>query len=273
MLRHWRRVRRKSQLALALESDVSPRHLGFVECGRANPSREMVLLLARALDVPLRERNELLVAAGYAPMYRETGLAAPELAQARKALEYILRQQEPYPAVVMDRHWNLVMTNESARRFFDTLMGPGPPGPVNIIRMMFHPEALRPFVGNWESVAETLVQRLHREAVGSVADEETMRLLEEVLGYPGVPREWRTPGLEATALPFVPIEFRSGELVLKYFSTVTTLGTPLDITLQEIRIESFHPADETTERYARETAAQAVGGKVLAHEHEYSGIV
>jgi transcriptional regulator with XRE-family HTH domain len=252
LLQRWRRLRRKSQLALALEADVSARHLGFVESGRANPSREMVLLLARALDVPLRERNELLVAAGYAPMYRETGLAAPELSQARKALEYILRQQEPYPAVVMDRHWNVVMTNAAAQRFFGALGGARPDGPANIMRLMFHPDALRPFVGNWPAVAEALVQRLHREAVGGVADDETLQLLEEVLAYPGVPHEWRTPGLEATALPFLPIEFHAGELVLKYFSTVTTLGTPLDITLQEIRIESFHPADETTERYARE---------------------
>jgi transcriptional regulator with XRE-family HTH domain len=254
-------VRRKSQLALALDANVSARHLGFVEGGRATPSRELVLVLADALDVPLRERNELLVAAGYAPIYRETGLAAPEMARARTALECILRQQEPHPAVVMDRHWNIVMTNAAAAAFFGSLPKPSIPGPANIIRLMFHPEALRPFVQNWELVAEALVQRLHREAVGGVPDDETTRLLEEVLGYPGVPREWGRLRPDASALPFLPIEFRVGDRVLKYFSTVTTLGTPLDITLQEIRIECFHPSDDATEQYGRSTAVTGIAGR------------
>src|SRR5687767_8579598 len=140
LIQHWRRARKKSQLALAVQAGVSARHLGFLEIGRANPSREMVLLLAGVLDVPLRERNGLLLAAGYAPMYRETGLDAPEMQHARKAVEMILQHQEPYPAVVMDRHWNMLTCNAAAERFFAQLVSLPASGPrPNIIRLMFDP--------------------------------------------------------------------------------------------------------------------------------------
>jgi transcriptional regulator with XRE-family HTH domain len=253
LLQHWRHARKKSQLALALQAGISARHLGFVEIGRAHPSREMVLLLAGVLDVPLRERNALLLAAGYAPLYRETGLAAPELEHAGKAVSLILQHQEPYPAVVMDRHWNILTSNAGAARFFArliTLPSGGPP--ANVIRLMFDPDGLRPHVANWEAVAESLVQRIHREALGGVADPPTLELLEEVLAYPGVPKRWRSPDLSAFPKPYVAVEFRKGELALDFFSTVTTLGTPLDITLQEIRIECFFPANERTAARARE---------------------
>jgi transcriptional regulator with XRE-family HTH domain len=248
LLQHWRRLRRKSQLALALQAGVSARHVGFVEVGRANPSREMVLLLAGVLDVPLRERNALLLAAGYAPIYRETGLDAPEMEHARKAVELILRHQEPYPAVVMDRYWNVLTTNEAAGRFFSRLIAlPTSGPPPNIIRLMFDPAGVRPFVANWESVAEALVQRIHREALGGVPDRATTALLDEVLAFPGVPSRWRSPDLLAPfPRPYVAVQFRKGDLALDFFSTVTTLGTPLDVTLQEIRIECFFPADGVT---------------------------
>jgi transcriptional regulator with XRE-family HTH domain len=250
LIQHWRHARKKSQLALALQAGVSARHLGFLEIGRANPSREMVMLLAGVLDVPLRERNALLLAAGYAPMYTETGLDAPEMEHARKAVAMILQHQEPYPAVVMDRHWNMLTCNSAAERFFSelvTLPTGGPP--PNIIRLMFDPAGLRPFVANWEAVAEALVQRIHREALGGVPDLTTVALLEEVLGYPGVPARWGAPDLLAPfPKPYLPVQFRKGDLVRDFFSTVTTLGTPLDVTLQEIRIECFFPADEQTAR-------------------------
>jgi transcriptional regulator with XRE-family HTH domain len=255
LIQHWRRVRRKSQLALALQAGVSARHLGFLEIGRANPSREMVLLLAGVLDVPLRERNALLLAAGYAPIYRETGLDAPEMEHARKAVELILRQQEPYPAVVMDRHWNILSSNTAADRFFGQLLAVPGSLPANIVRLMFDPAGLRPYVANWESVAEALVQRVHREALGGVPDEITERLLKEVLAYPGVPRSWGAPDLLAPApRPCLALQFRKGALAMDFFSSVTTLGTPLDITLQEIRIECFFPANENTEIAARRLA-------------------
>lgn len=247
LIQHWRRARKKSQLALALQAGISARHLGFVEVGRANPSREMVLLLAGVLDVPLRERNALLLAAGYAPLYRQTVLGAPEMEHANRALGLILEHQEPYPAVVMDRHWNMLTSNAGALRFFGELVAlPSGGPPANIIRLMFDPAGLRPYVANWESVAEALVQRIHREALGGIADAATASLLEEVLAYPGVPKRWRTPDLLALPTPYLAVEFRKGDLTMDFFSTVTTLGTPLDVTLQELRIECFFPANEQT---------------------------
>ena len=255
LLKHWRHVRRQSQLTLSLEAGVSPRHLGFIEVGRAKPSREMVLTLAKALDVPLRERNDLLLAAGFAPMYHETGLSEPAMAQARGALDSILRQQEPFPAVVMDRYWNILLTNDAAPRFFGLFVDLGAePAPANVLRMMFDPSKLRPFVQNWESVAEALIHRVHREAVGGVADSRTVALLGELLSYPDVPRRWHVPDLTRVSPPFLPVEFRTSDRVMRFFSTVTTLGTPQDITLQEIRIECFFPADPDTEQHARNSA-------------------
>jgi len=253
LLQQWRRVRGKTQLDLALEAEVSPRHLSFVETGRSTPSREMVLLLASALEVPLRERNILLGAAGYAAVYSETRLEAPELEPARLALELILAHQEPYPAVVMNRHWDLVSSNVAARIFFSFLLGElGEAAPApNVVRLMFHPDGLRPYVTNWEVVASSLIQRVHREAVGGLADEATRRLLDEVLGYPGVPKPWRLHDPTAPVAPFVPIAFRKDDVSMRWFSAVTTLGTPQDVTLQELRVECFFPADRDTAEQAR----------------------
>jgi transcriptional regulator with XRE-family HTH domain len=245
LLQHWRRERRMSQLALSTEAGVTPRHVSFVESGRANPSREMVLTLARALDVPLRERNQMLLAAGYAPLYRETGLDAEQLAQVRAALDRMLEHHEPFPAVVMDRHWNVLMANGPASAMFAFLLGDeGGGDPPNVVRLMFGP--LRPYVANWEQTGEALVQRVHREAVGGMPDPETLRLLDDVLSLPGVPAEWRRPDFNAGALPILPVEFARGEVAVSYFSMVTTVGTPQDVTLQEIRVEAFFPADERT---------------------------
>jgi transcriptional regulator with XRE-family HTH domain len=254
LLKHWRQVRRKSQLTLAHEANVSPRHLGFIEVGRATPSRDMVLTLAAALDVPLRERNDLLLAAGYAPIYRETGLTDPALAQARQALDRILLQQEPFPAVIMDRYWNIALTNGAASRFFGLLLGSAAGGPANVLELMFDPARLRPFVANWEAVAEALIQRVHREAVGGATDAKTAALLQRLFSYAGVPSRWKVPDLSVVAGPFLAIDFRKDDLLMRFFSTVTTLGTPHDITLQEIRIECFFPADVETEKRARELA-------------------
>lgn len=252
LLQYWRKARSLSQLALAHEADVSPRHICFLETGRAKPSREMVMLLSQVLDVPLRERNAMLLAAGFAPMFTESRLDAPELRAVRTALLAILRQQEPYPAVVMNRHWDLVQVNEAAGRFFGLLLGDrAATEPANVVRLMFDPNGLRPFVTNWDIVAETLLQRVHREAVGGVPDATTEELLAEVLAYPGVPSHLRSLSLAAPTVPVIPICFRKGEHVFNYFSAVTTLGTPQDVTLQEMRIEAFFPADPATEERAR----------------------
>jgi len=257
LLQYWRKARRLSQLALAVEAEISARHLCFVESGRAKPSREMILILANALEVPLRERNALLLAAGFAPLYRESKLDAPELKSVRAALEAILRQQEPYPAVVMNRHWDILNSNAGAARFFGHLLGGrAPDGPANVLRMMFHPKGLRPFVENWESVAEALIHRVHREAVGGVSDDATLKLIEEITGYPGVPKRWRALNLEVPLVPVIPVTFRRNGKAFAFFSTVTTLGTPQDVTLQEIRLECFFPADADTERHARDLARE-----------------
>jgi len=256
LLRSWRKTRSLSQLALALEAEVSPRHICFLETGRAKPSRDMVVLLSNVLGVPLRERNTMLLAAGFAPMYRESKLDAPELGAVQTALQAILRQQEPFPAVVMNRHWDLLQGNRAAGRFFGLLLADRTvPEPMNVVRLMFDPQGLRPYVANWEAVAETLLQRIHREAVGGVPDAATDRLLNEVLDYPDVPKQLSRLNLAAPSVPVIPICFRKGEHAFNFFSAVTTLGTPQDVTLQELRIEAFFPADSATEESSRALAA------------------
>jgi len=258
LLQYWRRARNLSQLALAHEANVSPRHVCFVETGRPKPSRDMVLLLTDALAVPLRERNAFLLAAGFAPMFRESALDEPELAPVRTAIDAILKQQEPYPAVVMNRRWDIVATNAAATRFFGMLLDgrTPPPGANNVLRLMFHPDGLRPSVENWDAVAQALVHRVHREAVGGALDDAGRQLLSEVLSYPGVPLHWRTPNLGAPLIPVVPVNFRYGDHSFHFFSAVTVLGTPQDITLQELRVECFFPLDDATAAAARNLLAR-----------------
>ena len=262
LFRHWRGVRRLSQLALALEAGTTPRHVSFIETGRSQPSRAMVLRLARVLDVPIRERNQILLAAGYAPLYPETGLAGAEAAQVRAALARILAAQEPYPAVVMDRYWNLLGGNAAAEALFAWLLGDraGEEG-ANVIRLFFDPDGLRPHVENWEEAAEALVQRMHREAVGGAPDAQTLALLAEALAYPGVPSAWQVPDFGRPLLPVVPVRFHRDGVTLSYFSTVTTLGTPQDAMLQEIRVESFHPADVSTANAAPVPGSRSPAGR------------
>src|SRR5215470_11919396 len=263
LLRHWRAQRRVSQLALAVEAEVSSRHISFIETGRAHPSREMVLLLAEVLEVPLRNRNELLTTAGYAPLYHETGLDAPSMAQLHRALDFILHQQEPYPTLVLDRHWNVLQVNNGSARFQSYFLNPmaiKELGPPNAMRLMFHPRALRPYIVNWEATAASLIQWLHRDAINGFGDAETRGLLEELLSYPDVPRHWRTFDFNASLVPFLAIHFRKHELDLQFFTTLTSLGTPYDIALQGLRIESFFPSDEATEAGIRRLAK----GEVLS---------
>jgi transcriptional regulator with XRE-family HTH domain len=244
LLQYWRQVRRMSQLALATEARVTPRHVSFVESGRASPSREMVLNLASTLDLPLRDRNQLLLAAGYAPLYQHTELDQPVMAPVRAAINRMLRQHEPYPAVMLSRHWDVLATNDSAAALFGWL---GPfSEPANVVRLMFDPAGLRPHVANWPDVARALIQRVHREAVGGVPDPTTVALLTEVLAAPGVPERWREPDFTKSLLPVIPVEFAKDDRVLRYFSMVTTVGTPQDIAAQEIRLESFFPTDDAT---------------------------
>jgi transcriptional regulator with XRE-family HTH domain len=250
LLRAWRQRRRLSQLDLAAEADISTRHLSFLETGRTQPSREMVLLLSRVLEVPLRGRNELLTAAGFAPVYRETTLDAPEMGQIRRALDFMLRQQAPNPAMVLDRHWNIVRTNEAMNRVMGLFLDPAATatlGPPNAMRLSYHPQGLRPYIVNWDATAAAFIQWLHRDLLRT-GDAETRRLLDELLSYPDVPRQWRALDLDASTAPFLAIELRKSDVHFSFFTVLASLGTPYDITLHELRIECFFPADEATER-------------------------
>ena len=253
LIRQWRERRRMSQLALAIEAEISSRHISFMETGRSHPSREMVILLAEVLDVPPRARNDLLAAAGFAPVYRESNLDAPEMAQFRRALDFLLRQQEPYPAIVLDRYWNVLLANEGTDRFMGLFLdaeAAAELGPPNAMRLICHPRALRPSIANWEATAAALIQWLHRDLLRS-ADAGIQLLLDELLAYPDMPRNWRTLDLDAPSAPFLAIDMQKGDTHLKFFTTLTTLGTPYDITLHELRIESFFPADDATDKALR----------------------
>jgi transcriptional regulator with XRE-family HTH domain len=242
-----------SQLGLALEAEISTRHLSFLESGRAQPSREMVLLLSRVLEVPLRGRNELLTAAGFAPVYRETGLDAPEMAQVKQALGFMLRQQEPCPAMVLDRHWNILLTNEAMGRVMGLFLDPAAAaalGPANAMRLSYHPQGLRPYIVNWEATAAAFIQWLHRDFLRT-GDAETRRLLDELLSYPDVPRQWQALDLDASTAPFLAIELKKGDARFSFFTLLASLGTPYDITLHELRIECFFAADAATDAALR----------------------
>ncbi len=247
LLRQWRDIRGKTQLDLSFDAGVSQKHISFVESGRSVPSRQMLLDLAQALDVPLRERNELLLAAGYAPLYSDQALDAPLLNSISKALQRMLRQHEPFPAIVMDRHWNILMANEAAPQLFNCFIDLAKwPKPRNLLHLMFDPAGMRPFVANWPQTARGLLGRVYREALGRIIDERTKALLAEVSQYPGVKPEWQAPS-SSEPMPMIPLTFVKDGVRLNYFSMITTVGTPQTVTAEELRLESMFPADDTTE--------------------------
>ncbi len=250
LLRHWRDLRGKSQLDLSLDTGVSQRHISFIEIGRSAPSRQMLIDIATALDIPLRDRNTLLLAGGYAPMYPDGAWDSPEMHSITKALERILRQHEPFPALVMDRYWNVLMTNRAAPRFFGRFTDlSARKSPRNMLHLMFDPEGMRPFVADWPTVAESLIQRVYRETVGRVVDDKIKELLTALLAYPDVEPDWPSPKTTSvqSVMPVIPIGFVKNGKVLNYFSMVTTVGTPQTVAAQELRIECMFPADEPTE--------------------------
>lgn len=249
-LRDWRARRRVSQLDLANDAGISQRHLSFLELGRADPSRDMVLRLSAALELPLRQQNALLIAAGFAPLWSETPLGAPELAAVDKALDFILAQHEPYPAFVVDRRWNLLRANDGAQRFVGFLTdtapaAPDPAAPVNLADALIAPEALRPLITNWREVALYFLRSVQADALAD-GTEETAALLRRLLAYPDAMALLQMPLAESTPEPVLAMHFAKGDSTLKMFTTIATLGTPQDVTLQEIRIESFFPADAAT---------------------------
>ncbi len=256
LLRHWRRVRGASQLRLSLDSGVSQRHISFAENGRSRPSAGTVVALAEALDVPLRDRNALLVAAGHAPAYSAQPWDAAEMDGVTRALRRMLGQHEPFPALVLDRDWTVLMANDAAPRFFGRFVDlDARPKPRNLLHLVFDPGGLRPFIADWDRAARSLIQRVHRESVGGVAGGRSLALVAELLAYPGVEPSWAGPAAAAAALPVVPIGFIYGGHVLNYFSMVATVGTPQTLAAQELRLECLFPADPDTERQHLDWAA------------------
>ncbi len=255
LLKHWRAVRRLTQIELAGDANVSARHLCFLETGRAQPSREMVQLLGSALDLPLEECNALHVAAGFVPPYGDRGLAAENLQPVRQALDFILRQQEPYPGIVIDGRWDVRIRNQASRRLFKAFHQSYEMEAdiaENAMHVVFHPKGLRQFIVNWDEFAGQMIQILHREVAqgGRVA----AQLLDEIMVYPGLPAEWRLPRNPAGSSPVMTMQLRKGDFRLAFFSTFTTLAMPTDAALQKLKIECFYPADSATAAQARELA-------------------
>jgi transcriptional regulator with XRE-family HTH domain len=253
-LKTWRGRRGLAQLALAGRAGISQRHLSFLELGRAAPSREMVDRLAGALDLPLRQHNALLLAAGFAPEWRQRDLAAPDLAEVTRALDYILAQQEPYPAVVVDRHWNLLRANAGAVRLVEFLVGPVAPGTaINLADALVAPDVLRPYLVNWTQVVRHFIRSVEADARadGLAA---TAALLDRLMAYQGVRMALNQSLNGADGGPVLAMHFQKQGTAVRLFTTIATLGTPQDVTLQELRIESFFPMDEATAALLRSWA-------------------
>ncbi|SFS16472.1 Helix-turn-helix domain-containing protein [Dyella sp. OK004] len=253
LLREWRRHRRLSQLELAAEAEISTRHLSFVESGRSQPSRDMILHLAEYLDIPLRERNALLVAAGFAPAFRERPLEDPALDAARRMIDLLLKGLEPYPALAIDRHWNLVASNQATLRLMagipEALLAP----PINVLRLSLHPAGLAPRIRNFAQWRAHLFDRLRRQ-IDTSHDPALIELLRELRAL-SPPTHDEADGVEGPGTDIaVPMLLEVGGHVLSMISTTTVFGTPVDITLAELALESFVPADEATAQMLRDMA-------------------
>jgi transcriptional regulator with XRE-family HTH domain len=253
-LREWRQRRRLSQLDLACEADISTRHLSFVETGRATPSREMILHLAEQLDVPMRERNVLLVAAGYAPVFPERSLAAPELDAARAAIDLLLQGHKPYPAFALDRHWNVVAGNAALPQLYEgvdrTLLTP----PINVMRLSLHPGGLAPRILNLAEWRAHLLGRLRRQ-IELTADPGLIALLAEVTDYGGGAPTQRSGDVHPARDMVIPLRVRIAAGTVSFFTTTMVFGTPVEVTLSELAVESFFPADAETAAIVRQLSS------------------
>jgi transcriptional regulator with XRE-family HTH domain len=242
-VRTWRRRRRLSQLDLAAAADVSSRHLSFIETGRSRPTSRMLLRLADHLDIPLRERNALLLAGGYAPAYPESTLGGAPMAAVNDAIERVLAAHTPYPAVVVDRHWEMVAANDAVAVLTDGCAAYLLEPPVNVLRLSLHPDGMAPRIANLGQWRAHLLDRLSRQA-DTTGDPVLADLQTELAGYPG-----GTAGAPVQLV--VPLRYRRGDAELALFSTTTVFGTPLDVTVSELAIEAFYPEDEPTRAYLR----------------------
>jgi transcriptional regulator with XRE-family HTH domain len=250
LLRDWRQRRRLSQLDLALEAEVSARHVSFLETGRAQPSREMLLRLADQLEIPLRDRNTLLVAAGFAPVFPERSLDDPALHAAREAIDLLLAGHEPYPAIAIDRHWTLVAANRALGPLLSGISPELLQPPVNVLRLSLHPDGLAPRIANLRQWRYHLLERL-RHQVEITADPTLIDLLNELRRYPAESGSSpHRPTLDVAGI-VVPLQLRTENGLLTFLSTTTIFGTPVDVTLSELAIESFFPANAETAEVLR----------------------
>jgi len=256
LLREWRRHRHLSQLDLATGAEISTRHLSFMESGRSQPSRDMILRLAEYLDISLRERNQLLVAAGFAPAYRERTFDDPALSAVRRTIQLLLKGLEPYPALVVDRHWKLVESNQATQRLLAGLVPQWLQPPINVLRLSLHPSGLAPYIHNLPVWRAHLLDRLRRQ-VDATNDPELISLLQELRSYPGGNDAPAHDAIGPHGAIAVPMELALGDTVLSMLSTTTVFGTPMDITLAELALEAFVPADDTTAHRLRELAGNA----------------
>ncbi|PWC37841.1 helix-turn-helix transcriptional regulator [Azospirillum sp. TSO35-2] len=250
LLRSWRQRRGFSQLDLACEADISTRHVSFLETGRSQPSRSMLIHLAERLDVPLRERNALLVAAGYAPVYSEHSLDSPAMQAARKAVDLVLAGHEPFPALAVDRHWHLLAANRAVAPLLDGVAAALLTPPVNVLRLSLHPDGLAGRIGNWAEWRDHILTRLSRQ-IEVAADPALIALRSELQGYPAPTTATPSPPPGGDGHPdvVVPLRLRTAAGTLNLFSTTTVFGTAVDVTLSELAIEAFFPADaETADR-------------------------
>jgi transcriptional regulator with XRE-family HTH domain len=251
-LRRWRQVRRLSQLALAVEADVSQRHLSFLETGRSQPSREMAVYLGEVLGLPLRERNALLVSAGFAPAYGHASVDEVEASLVRRMLDQLV-SAHPFPAVMIDRGWDVISSNQAAGRLVRPFVAPDSPAvtsPLNVMRLMLHPEGFRRHVENWSEVAGDLVSRMRRDRRAAPTDRRMQDRADEMLAYVESTNDVLSSAPVGPGVPplVLAVHYRMGDEHLRVFSTITTVGSPLDVTLQELSVELFFPADDESER-------------------------
>ena len=249
LVREWRTARGLSQLALAEDAGFSSRHVSFIETGRTQPSRQSLLVLAETLDMPLRDRNRLLEAGGYARMFSETPLEAAEMTRIRSVLQFVLDRHLPNAALVLDRYANCLMGNAASGRLLARLVDPAlmTPG-ANMLRVIFHPQGVRRWIVNWPHVGRYLLDRAERDFGGSAADDAGAQLLRELRGCADLPEAADAPARGGASDVLLPVHIRRGDLELRLVTTIMTFGTPQDVTLQELRLESFFPADEESER-------------------------
>ncbi|MDD1521582.1 MULTISPECIES: helix-turn-helix domain-containing protein [Bradyrhizobium] len=254
LLRGWRTRRVLSQAELAFEAGISIKHLSYVETGKAAASRDILLQLASALDLSLRDRNALLEAGGFARQYGERDLSAPELAEARRAIDLLLSRHEPFPAIVTDRRWNVMQANRAASRLMSMLLGPERvQRPLNHMRMFLAPDELKPFVENWPIVAAALLARARHEAMAAPLDDALQSTWRELMRLPQLPAPTEDNSVPG---PLCEVRLRKGDVGIGLIGAVLTLGTPQDVTLQELRVEMFMPVDAASEAALVALAAQ-----------------